>query len=76
MRLPSHCVHTAQASTVTPAQLAVSRDDPVRELKSDDLPTFGLPARQTTTGGPAGHGPAASRRLWRSVVATGVSRGP
>ena len=76
MRRPSQCVQTAQASTLTPAQLAVSREDPVSELKSDDLPTLGLPATQTTSGSPAGHAATASRRVRWTVVATWVSRGP
>ncbi len=75
MGRPSQRVQTVQASTLTPAQFAVSREEPVSELNSEDLPTLGLPATQTTSGSGAGHA-AASRRLWRSVVATGVSRAP
>ncbi len=54
MACPSQRAQTVQASTLTPAQFAVSRDDPVSELNSEDLPTLGLPATQTTRDRAAG----------------------
>ncbi len=69
--VPAQRVQTLVASVVTPAQLAVSQSSPVRLLKSDDLPTFGLPARQTTGGAPA-----ARARDSHAGQAPIVSRGP